>query len=98
MARTSSAQYASRTRLSARWRSVARPTVAAAQAARGSGVIEADDEVVVLLTGNGLKTPDARTFGLAEDAAGARRARAGEPGLAPVLPPSLSAFEGWLQA
>jgi threonine synthase len=73
-------------------------TVAAAQAARVSGVIRADDEVVVLLTGNGLKTPDARTFGLAEDAAGARRARAGEPGLAPVLPPSLSAFEGWLQA
>jgi threonine synthase len=73
-------------------------TVAAAEAARASGVIGADDEVVVLLTGNGLKTPDARTFGLADDAVGARRARAGEPGLAPVIPPSLSAFEGWLQA
>ena len=51
------------------------------------GVIRAGDEVVALLTGNGLKTPDARTLGL-------------EPGtgLAPVLRPSLSAFEAWLEA
>jgi threonine synthase len=72
-------------------------TLAAAQAARTSGVLEADDEVVVLLTGNGLKTPDARTFGQSE-ATAARRARAGEPGLAPAIPPSLAAFEGWLEA
>jgi threonine synthase len=72
-------------------------TVAAAEAARTSGVLDADDEVVVLLTGNGLKTPEARTFGQSE-AAAARRARAGEPGLAPAIPPSLAAFEGWLEA
>jgi threonine synthase len=72
-------------------------TLAAAQAARESGVIAADDEVVVLLTGNGLKTPDARTFGWAEGASG-RIAHAGEPGLAPAIPPSLAAFERWLGA
>jgi threonine synthase len=72
-------------------------TLAAAQAARESGVIAADDEVVVLLTGNGLKTPDARTFGWAEGAS-ARLAQAGEPGLAPAMPPSLAAFERWLGA
>jgi threonine synthase len=67
-------------------------TLAAAQAARESGVIGEDDEVVVLLTGNGLKTPDARTFGWADGASG-RLAHAGEPGLAPAIPPSLAAFE-----
>jgi threonine synthase len=72
-------------------------TLAAAQAARESGVIAADDEVVVLLTGNGLKTPDARTFGWAEGASG-RITHAGEPGLAPAIPPSLAAFERWLGA
>jgi len=72
-------------------------TLAAAQAARESGVIAADDEVVVLLTGNGLKTPDARTFGWADGASG-RLAHAGEPGLAPAIPPSLAAFERWLGA
>jgi len=72
-------------------------TLAAAQAAREAGVIAADDEVVVLLTGNGLKTPDARTFGWADGAAG-RLAQAGEPGLAPAIPPSLAAFERWLGA
>src|SRR5439155_925973 len=40
-------------------------TIAAAEAARASGVIGPDDETVILLTGNGLKTPDARSFGLA---------------------------------
>jgi threonine synthase len=72
-------------------------TLAAAQAARESGVIGEDDEVVVLLTGNGLKTPDARTFGWADGASG-RLAQAGEPGLAPAFPPSLAAFERWLGA
>ena len=72
-------------------------TLAAAQAARKSGVIGEEDEVVVLLTGNGLKTPDARTFGWPEGASG-RRAQAGEPGLAPAIPPSLAAFERWLGA
>ena len=66
-------------------------TLAAAAAARRRGVIRSDDEVVALLTGNGLKTPDARTLGL-----GDRTARPGQPGLAPVIRPSLSAFERWL--
>jgi threonine synthase len=68
-------------------------TLAAAAAARRRGVIREGDEVVALLTGNGLKTPDARSLGLAEDA---HVARPGQPGLAPVIRPSLSAFERWL--
>jgi threonine synthase len=68
-------------------------TVAAAAAARQRGTIRDGDEVVVLLTGNGLKTPDARTLGLDDSPA-----RAGRPGLAPVIPPSLDAFERWLDA
>ena len=62
-------------------------TLAAVAAARRRGVIRDGEEVVALLTGNGLKTPDARTLGLDEGA-----------GLAPVLRPSLSAFETWLEA
>ena len=61
-------------------------TVGAAEAARKRGVIREGDEVVVLLTGNGLKTPDARLFGLAEGT------------VAPSIRPSLSAFEAWLEA
>ncbi len=59
-------------------------TLGAVAAARRRGVIRDGDEVVALLTGNGLKTPDARTLG--EEA----------PRLAPVLRPSLTAFESWL--
>jgi threonine synthase len=66
-------------------------TLGAIAAARRRGVIGDGDEVVALLTGNGLKTPDARTFGRADGVA-----RPGEPGLAPVIRPSLSAFEAWL--
>ena len=57
-------------------------TIAAAEAARRRGVIRDGDEVVALLTGNGLKTPDAVRFGI-EDAArrtGAPGADAGHPG------------------
>jgi threonine synthase len=68
-------------------------TVAAVEAARRRGVIREGDEVVALVTGNGLKTPDARRFGLPEPAP----ARPGEPGLAPVIRPSLAAFEAWLE-
>ena len=70
-------------------------TLGAVAAARRRGVIRDGDEVVALLTGNGLKTPDARTLGLptGEDAV----ARPGQPGLAPVIRPSLSAFEAWLE-
>jgi threonine synthase len=62
-------------------------TLGAVAAACRSGVIRQDDEVVALLTGNGLKTPDARTLGQPD-----------EPGLTPVIRPSLSAFESWLEA
>jgi threonine synthase len=67
-------------------------TVAAAAAARRRGVIREGDEVVALLTGNGLKTPDARLLGQ-ED----RAALPGQPGLAPMIRPSLRAFETWLE-
>jgi threonine synthase len=39
-------------------------TVAAVAAARRRGVIRDGDEVVAVLSGNGVKTPDARRFGL----------------------------------
>jgi threonine synthase len=68
-------------------------TVAAAELARRRGVIRDGDEVVALVTGNGVKTPDARLLGLDAGAA----ARAGEPGLAPVIRPNLTAFESWLE-
>jgi threonine synthase len=66
-------------------------TVAAVAAARRRGTIRPGDEVVAILTGNGLKTPDARRLGR-DDVTAAP----GRPGLAPVIPPSLSAFEAWL--
>ena len=69
-------------------------TLAAAEAARRSGRHPPGDEVVALLTGNGLKTPDAIRFGLDGDAAPV--AEPGRPGLAPILPPRFSAFEAWL--
>jgi threonine synthase len=82
-------------------------TVAAAEVARRRGVIRDADEVVALVTGNGLKTPEARLLGLpaaesgasgrADDGALAGTARPGEPGLAPILLPRLEAFESWLE-
>ena len=48
--------------------------------------------VVCVLTGNGLKTPEARTLGHGDGVA-----RPGQPGLAPAIRPSLSAFEAWLE-
>lgn len=44
-------------------------TVAAVEAARRRGVIRDGDEVVAILSGNGLKTPDARRFGLGDEGA-----------------------------
>lgn len=70
-------------------------TVAAAAAARRRGVIRDGDEVVALLTGNGLKTPDARQLGL--DPGTERRARPGEPGLAPVLSSRFGDVLDWLE-
>ncbi len=66
-------------------------TIAAAEAARRRGIIRLDDEVVALITGNGLKTPDAFRHGV-ED----RPAEPGRTGLAPVLPAGYRAFEAWL--
>jgi threonine synthase len=65
-------------------------TVSAARQARESGVLDRAEEVVVLVTGNGVKTPDARLFGLdGSDAPGAG-------GVAAPIDPSLDAFEDWL--
>ena len=63
------------------------------EAARRSGVIQPDDEVVALLTGNGLKTPDARLFGLTDPGSSAA-----QNGLTPPIRPSLDAFEEWLDS
>jgi threonine synthase len=57
-------------------------TVAAAAQARAAGIIREGDEVVALLTGNGVKTPDARRFGIDEDA----------DELAPAIAASYAAF------
>jgi len=67
-------------------------TIAAAEAARRSGVIRTDDDVVALITGNGLKTPDAVRHGVE-----ARPAEPGLPGLAPAIPASYRAFDAWLE-
>src|SRR5262245_3382862 len=58
-------------------------TVAAAAQARAAGIIRDGDEVVALLTGNGVKTPDARRFGVEGDA---------DEELAPPIPATYSAF------
>ena len=70
-------------------------TLAAVEAARRRGVIRDGDVVVSLLTGNGLKTPDAVRFGVADEEL---VATPGRPGLAPVLPARFSALEAWLDA
>jgi threonine synthase len=70
-------------------------TVAATEAAVRRGTIRPGDEVVAVLTGNGLKTPDARRFGLGDGDLSDSVAR--QPGLAPVIPPSFGAFERWLE-
>ena len=72
-------------------------TLAAAAAARRRGVIRPGDEVVALLTGNGLKTPDARWLGATVGTLDGGRVGPGQPGLTPVIRPSLSAFEAWLE-
>ena len=67
-------------------------TIAAAAAARRRGVIRDGDEVVAILSGNGMKTPDARSLGMDQGPA-----RPGAGGLAPVIRPRLDAFEAWLE-
>ena len=65
--------------------------MAAAAAARRRGVIRDGDEVVALLTGNGLKTPDARSLGIGSGRDGEER-----PGLTASIAPSFGAFEALL--
>jgi len=78
-------------------------TVAGMEQAVQRGLIGPDDEVVALITGNGVKTPDAKWFGLeAESAASSEREASGGPGgpgapagsggLARPIDPSYSAF------
>jgi threonine synthase len=68
-------------------------TVAAVRQARERGVIGPGDEVVALLTGNGLKTPEAI------DGAAQRELFDGD-GIAPGarIPATYDAFERWLEA
>jgi threonine synthase len=61
-------------------------TVAAAAAGLRRGVIAPEDEVVVLITGNGVKTPDARRYGLEDE------------GLDAPIAASYAAFEAWQAA
>ncbi|HEV8488807.1 MAG TPA: threonine synthase [Candidatus Limnocylindrales bacterium] len=63
-------------------------TVAAAAAGLRRGVISPDHEVVVLITGNGVKTPDARRFGLDGD----------DAAVAAPIAASYAAFEAWQAA
>jgi threonine synthase len=68
-------------------------TLAAAAAARRRGVIRDGDEVVALLTGNGLKTPDARSLGIWSG-----RDEDERPGLTASIKPSFAAFEALLES
>ncbi len=68
-------------------------TLAAAEAARRRGIIRPGDEVVALLTGNGVKTPDARLLGHGREPAGAGRAGLG-PAHRPRLPAAEAGREG----
>ena len=58
-------------------------TVAAVEAARRRGVIRDGDEVVAILSGNGVKTPDARRFGVGDD---------------PVLTPIAATYDAFAEA
>ena len=58
-------------------------TVAAVEAARRRGVIRDGDEVVAILSGNGVKTPDARRFGVGDD---------------PVLEPIAATYDAFVAA
>ena len=64
-------------------------TVAALEQAVAKGLIGPGDEVVTLITGNGVKTPDAKWFGLGDDTSAGKRA---DGRLARVIEPSYTAF------
>ena len=61
-------------------------TVAGLEQAVRRGLIGPDDEVVALITGNGVKTPDAKWFGVEAGS------NVGRGGLAAPIEPSYSAF------
>ena len=67
-------------------------TVAGLEQAVRKGLIGPDDEVVALITGNGVKTPDAKWFGLGAVATGASSGVSGGAGLSQPIEPSYSAF------
>ena len=69
-------------------------TVAGLERAVQRGLIGPNDEVVALVTGNGVKTPDAKWFGLdvETEATSVQDAHAGFGGLARPIDPSYSAF------
>ena len=69
-------------------------TVAGMEQAVQRGLIGPDDEVVALITGNGVKTPDAKWFGLEADRAASSEgiSPASSGGLAQPIDPSYSAF------
>lgn len=68
-------------------------TIAALEQAIRRGVVSPDEETVAFLTGNGVKTPEARGFGVQEIPGSAA-----EAGLARPIQPTLSAFEAWFEA
>jgi hypothetical protein len=53
------------------------------EAARRRGVIRDGDDVVAILSGNGVKTPDARRFGVGDD---------------PVLEPIAPTYDAFVDA
>ena len=69
-------------------------TVAGMEQAVQRGLIGPDDEVVALITGNGVKTPDAKWFGLEADSptASGGDGSVASGGLAQPIAPSYSAF------
>jgi threonine synthase len=67
-------------------------TVAGLEGAVRSGLVGPGDEVVALITGNGVKTPDAKWFGLDGEAGLGTRPGHGPGGLADAIDPSYSAF------
>jgi len=67
-------------------------TIAALAQARASGVLSRDEEVVALVTGNGLKTPDA-----VDDPQAARLFRDGSIDPDARIPANFDAFERWLE-
>jgi len=67
-------------------------TVAGLEQATRRGLLGPDDEVVALITGNGVKTPDAKWFGVEADDDAGLGGRGAPGGLAAPIEPSYAAF------